>query len=255
MQIKTLFVVACAAASLGASSAQAQVAAGEQGITVAVSGGPLPNLMGTVVPMFEHATGKKVTLVTRNGPALAEDVKQGNVDLLITNADVVDGLAKSGDITPASVTPVMTSKIALAVKTGSKKPDISTAANLKAALLAASSVGHSRAASGQIFLAAVERLGITDAVAAKAKIPQSGPVGALVASGEAEIGVQQMAELLAVPGIDVIGPLPGDLQQLLPISAGIPAKAKDAATARALLTFLRSEPVMAVLREKGMDVP
>jgi molybdate transport system substrate-binding protein len=253
MKIRTLFVAACAAASLGASGAQAQTA--QDGITVAVSGGPLPGVMGAVVPMFEQATGNKVTLVTRNGAALAEDVKQGNVDLVVTNADVVKGLVASGDISATSETPVMISKIGLAVKAGSQKPDISTPDNLKAALLAARSVGHSRAASGQIFLRAVDRLGITDAVTAKAVIPQGGPVGALVANGEAELGVQQVAELLAVPGIDLVGPLPNELQEFLPISAGIPATAKNAETARALLTYLRSAPGQAVLREKGMDVP
>jgi molybdate transport system substrate-binding protein len=248
MKIRTLLVAACAAASLGASRAQAQ-------ITVAVSGGPLPGVMGTVASMFEQATGNKVTLVTRNGQALADDVKQGNVDLVVTNADVVDGLVASGDISASSKTSVMASRVGLAVKAGSPKPDISTADNLKAALLAARSIGHSRAASGQIFLRAVERLGITEAVAAKAVIPQGGPVGALAANGEAEIAVQQVAELLAVPGIDLLGPLPGDLQEFIPISAGIPSRVKDAETARALLTFMRSAPVVAFLREKGMDVP
>ena len=248
MKIRTLLVAACAAASLVASRAQAQQ------ITVAVSGGPLPGVMGALVPMFERATGNKVTLVTKNGQALADDVKQGNVDLVVTNADVVDGLVTSGDISAASKTPVMMSRIGLAVKAGSPKPDISTPDKLKAALLAAKSIGHSRAASGQAFLKAVERLGITDAVTAKAVIPQSGPVGALAADGSAEIAVQQVAELLAVPGIDLIGPLPGDLQTFLPISAGIPAKAKDAATAQALITFLHSAPAMAVLKEKGMDI-
>jgi molybdate transport system substrate-binding protein len=248
-------VVACAAASLGASRAQAQVSTGEQGITVAVGGGPVPGIMGMVVAMFEQATGNKVNLVTRGGQALADDVKQGNLDLVVADATVVRGLVESGDIAAMSVTPVMTSKIGLAVKAGAPRPDISTADNLMAALLAAKNVGYSRFASGQMFLGAVERLGITDAVTAKAVIPQRGPVGAVVASGEAEIGVQQVAELLAVPGIDLIGPLPGDLQQYLPTSAAIPTRAKDAETARALIAFLRSGPGMAVLREMGMDVP
>jgi molybdate transport system substrate-binding protein len=211
--------------------------------------------MGAVVSMFEQATGNKVNLVTRNGQALADDVKQGNVDLVITGADAVKGLVESGDISPASETPVMISKVGLAVKAGAPKPDISTADNLKAALLAASSVGHSRAASGQIFLRGVERLGITEAVAAKAVIPQSGPVGALVANGEAQLGVQQVAELLAVPGIDVVGPLPDELQEPIPSSAGIPTRAKNPETARALLNYLRSAPGQAVLREKGMYLP
>jgi molybdate transport system substrate-binding protein len=248
MKIRTLLVAACAAASLGASRAQAQ-------ITVAVSGGPLPGVMGTVASMFEQATGTKVTLVTRNGQALADDVKQGNVDLVVTNADVVDGLVASGDISAASKTSVMASRVGLAVKAGSPKPDISTPDKLRAALLAARSIGHSRAASGQMFLRAVERLGITEAVAAKAVIPQGGPVGVLAANGEAEIAVQQVAELLAVPGIELVGPLPGELQEFIPISAGIPSRVKDADTAQALVTFMRSAPVLAFLREKGMDVP
>src|SRR5688572_27327250 len=131
MKIRTLLVAACAAASLGAC-AQAQVSTPPRAITVAVSGGPLPNIMGTVVSMFQQATGNTVALVTRNGPALAEDVKQGNVDLVVTNADVVDGLVASGDISAASETSVMISKIGLAVKAGSRKPDISTAERLKA---------------------------------------------------------------------------------------------------------------------------
>jgi molybdate transport system substrate-binding protein len=258
MKIKTLLVAACAAASLGASRAQAQqapAAAEGPGITVAVSGGPVPGIMAVIASMFEQASGKKVTLVTRGGQALADDVKQGNVDLVVADAATVNGLAQSGDIAAASATPVMTSKIGLGVRTGSPHPDISSADKLKATLLGAKNVGYSRFASGQIFLRAVERLGITDAVTGKAVIPQGGPVGALVVRGEAEIGVQQVAELVAVPGVDLVGPLPDELQEFLPTSAGIPTRAKDAETARALIAYLRSAPAIAVLTDMGMDVP
>lgn len=149
----------------------------------------------------------------------------------------------------------MISKVGLAVKAGASKPDISTGDKLKTALLAAKTVGYSQGPSGQHFLSVVERLGIADAVKAKGVIPQGGPVGAAVAKGEAEIGVQQMAELLAIPGIDFVGPLPNDLQTQFRFSAGIPAKAKDAATARALIDFMRSAPALSVLKEKGMDLP
>ncbi len=256
MKIRTLLVAACAAASLGASRAQAQqVAAGQEGITVAVSGGPLPTVMGAVVEAFERATGTKVTLVTRNGQALTDDVKQGNVDLVVTGADAVKALVESGDISAASETPVMMSKIGLAVKAGAPRPDISTPDKLKAALLAANSIGHSRAASGQIFLRGVERLGITDAVSAKAVIPQSGPVGNLVASGEAQLGIQQVAELLAVSGLDLVGALPDELQEPLPSSAGIPTRAKNAEAARALVAYMRSGVGQGILQEKGMFLP
>ena len=123
----------------------------------------------------------------------------------------------------------------------------------KAALLAAKTVGYSRGASGQHFLTVIERLGIADAIKAKAVIAQGEPVGAVIAKGKAEIGVQQVAELLPVPGIDFLGPLPGDLQKKIPYSAGIATKAKDAATAKALIAFLRSETALAVLKKKDMD--
>lgn len=224
-------------------------------VTVVASGGPLSSVMGTVMPMFERATGHKVTLNTKGGAAIADDVKQGAADLVIADVGVVDGLGKSGDVAAGSATLLMISKVGVAVKAGAPKPDISTADKLKAALLAAKTVGYSQGPSGQHFLTVLERLGITDAVKAKGVIPQGEPVGALVVKGAAEIGVQQVAELLAVPGIDLVGPLPNDLQRQFRFSAGIPTKAKDAATARALIDYLRSEPVLAVLKEKGMDLP
>jgi len=101
----------------------------------------------------------------------------------------------------------------------------------------------------------IQKLGIADAVKAKAVVTQGRPVGAAIASGEAEIGMQQVAELRPVAGVDVIGELPADLQKQIPYSAGIAAKAKDAAAARALVGFLRSEAALDVLKRKGMDVP
>jgi len=224
-------------------------------ITLVVSGGPLPSVMGTLVPMFERATGHTVTVSTKGGQALANDVKQGAVDLVITDATAVDTLVTSGDIAADSRTPVMISKIGLAVKAGAPKPDISTPDKLKAVLLSARTIGYSQFASGQYFLKVAERLGIADAVKAKAVIPQGEPVGAGIARGTMEIGVQQVAELLAVPGVDLIGELPGDLQLRMPIAAGVPSRAKDAATARALIAYLRSAPGQAALKEKGMDLP
>ncbi len=224
-------------------------------ITVVASGGPLPSVMGAVIPMFERATGNKVKLNTKGGPAIAEDVKQGAADLVFADVGVVDGLVTSGDVAAGSATLLMISKVGVAVKAGAPKPDISTGDKLKTALLAAKTVGYSQGPSGQHFLTVVERLGIADAVKAKGVIPQGEPVGAAVAKGTAEIGVQQVAELLAIPGVDLVGPLPNDLQTQFRFSAGIPTKAKDAKTARALIDFMRSAPALAVLKEKGMDLP
>jgi molybdate transport system substrate-binding protein len=224
-------------------------------ITVVASGGPLPEVMGTLLPMFEKASGNKVKVDFKGGPAITADVKQGAVDLVITNTEVVDELAAGGDVVGNGKTLLMISKVGVAVKAGAKKPDISTPEKLKAALLAAKTVGYSQGASGQHFLTVIQKLGIADAVKAKAVIAQGRPVGDAIASGEAEIGVQQVAELRPIAGTEVIGEMPGDLQKQIPYSAGIPTKAKNAETARALVSFLRSEAALDVLKRKGMDVP
>jgi molybdate transport system substrate-binding protein len=224
-------------------------------ITLVASAGPLPDVMGTLLPMFESATGNKVTVSFKGGPALAADVKQGAADLVITDSEVIDQLAMSGDVAANGKTLLMISKVGIAVKVGALKPDVSTPDKLKAALMAARTVGYSQGASGRHFLTVIEKLGIADAVKAKAVVVQGRPVGAAVASGEAEMGVQQVAELRPVAGVDEFAELPPELQKQIPYSAGIAAKAKDAQTARALVAFLRSGPALDVLKRKGMDLP
>ena len=224
-------------------------------ITVVAGGGPLPDVLGTLMPMFESATGNKVKISFKGGPAVSADVKQGAADFVITNTEVVDALAKAGDVAATGKTLLMISKVGIGVKAGAAKPDVSTPEKLKAALLAAKSVGYSQGASGQHFLTVIDKLGIADAVKRKGVIAQGRPVGAEIASGEAEIGVQQVAELRPVAGVVVIGEMPAELQKQIPYSAGIPAKAKDAATAQALVSFLRSPAALDVLKRKGMDLP
>jgi molybdate transport system substrate-binding protein len=237
------------------SALVAGTAANAAEITVVAGGGPLPDVLGTLMPMFESATGNKVKISFKGGPAVTADVKQGAADLVIIGTDAVDQLAASGDVMGNGKTLLMISKVGIAVKAGAPKPDVSTPEKLKAALLAAKTVGYSQGASGQHFETVIQKLGIADAVKSKAVVVQGRPVGAAIASGEAEIGVQQVAELRPVRGVDQFGEMPGDLQKQIPYSAGIPAKAKDAATARALVSFLRSEAAQEVLKRKGMDLP
>jgi molybdate transport system substrate-binding protein len=203
--------------------------------------------------MFEKATGNKVKISFKGGPAIAEDVKQGAADLIVTNTEVVDDLAAGGGVSGKTL--LMISKVGIGVKAGTPKPDVSTPDKLKAALLAAKTVGYSQGASGQHFATVLDKLGIADAIKPKAVVVQGRPVGAAIASGEAELGFQQVAELRPVAGVDQFAELPPALQKAIPYSAAVPAKAKDAATARALVNYLRSEPALEVLKQKGMDVP
>ena len=154
-------------------------------ITVVAGGGPLPDVLGTLMPMFEKATGNKVTVNFKGGPAIAEDLKKGAADLVITNAEVVDELAASGDVAGNGKTLLMISKVGIAVKAGAPRPDVSTPDKLKAALMAAKTVGYSQGTSGQHFQTVIQRLGIADAVKAKGVVVQGRPVGAAIASGEA----------------------------------------------------------------------
>jgi molybdate transport system substrate-binding protein len=252
MNMRTKFTAATAALCLSALVAGA-ASAGE--ITVVSSGGPLPDVMGTLVPMFEKASGNKVKISFKGGPALADDVKNGAADLVITNTEVVDDFAANGTISGGGKTLLMISKVGIAVKAGAPKPDVSTPDKLKAALLAAKTVGYSQGASGQHFATVLDKLGIADAIKPKAVVVQGRPVGAAIASGEAELGFQQVAELRPVAGVDQFGELPPALQKAIPYSAGLVAKGKDADTARALVNYLRSEPALEVLKKKGMDVP
>jgi molybdate transport system substrate-binding protein len=247
------FVAITIAGCLSALAAGAAANAAE--ITIVASGGPLPDVMGTLLPMFESATGNKVNISFKGRPAITADVKRGAVDLVITNTEAVDELATAGDVVNNGKTLLMISRVGVAVKAGAPKVDISTPDKLKAALLAAKTVGYSQGASGQHFATVIQKLGIADAIKAKAVVVQGRPVGAAIASGEAEIGLQQIAELRPVPGIDVIGDLPADLQKQIPYSAGVTTKAKEPETARRLVSFLRSEAAVEVLKRKGMDVP
>jgi molybdate transport system substrate-binding protein len=253
MKAWSRLIVVAIAGCLSALGAGAPVQAGE--ITVVAGGGPLLDVFGALLPMFEKATGNKVNFSSEPGPQITADLKSGAADLVITNTEVVDQLAANGTVAANGRTLLMISKVGIAVKAGAKRPDVSTPDKFKAALLAAKTVGYSQGASGRHFQTVMQKLGITDAIKAKAVVVQGRPVGEAIVSGEAEIGIQQVAELRPVRGVDQFGELPGELQKQIPYSAGISAAGKDAATARALVTFLRSPAAQDVLKRKGMDLP
>jgi molybdate transport system substrate-binding protein len=223
-------------------------------ITVVSTAGPMPEVMGALVPIFERASGHKVTIKFQGAPQTANQLKEGaSIDLLIADEDVIRDLVKDGRIAAGGGLRVMLSRVGIAVRAGAPKPNIGSADALKAALIAAKSVAYSRGASGQHFATVIERLGLVDTLKPKTIIVQGKPVGAAVAAGEAELGVQQVAELLPVPGIEIVGPLPGDLQKIIVYMAAVPAKAKEPAAAEALVKFLSSEAAMSVIKQKGME--
>jgi molybdate transport system substrate-binding protein len=176
-------------------------------------------------------------------------------DLAILTDAAIDDLIRRGKIVAGSRVDLACSAIGIAVRQGAPKPDIGSAAALKQALLAARAISYSKTGiSGVYFPTVLERLGLTEAVKEKTIIPPPGvPVGEVVAKGDAEIGVQQISELLPVPGIEVVGPLPGELQKVTVFSAGLFAGAQEADVAQKLVAMLTSAAARPVYERKGME--
>jgi molybdate transport system substrate-binding protein len=140
------------------------------------------------------------------------------------------------------------------VRAGAPKPDVSSTPALKTALLAAKSIAHTTSgASGIHFSGIVKRLGIAEEIRAKAVTNQGGLIGELVARGEAELAIQQIPELLAVPGVELVGPLPQELQSISVLAAGIFTGTQRAGRAKALIDFLATPAAMRVFRAKGLE--
>lgn len=209
-------------------------------------------------PKFEQATGHRLTVTFATLGAIVKRVQDGETpDVVIGPQQGIDALVKDGKAVAGSVALLARSGISVAVRQGAPRPDISSPEALKRALLAAKSISYTSpaggGASGIHFAKVLDRLGIAEEMKSKTVFPKTVEVGAAIASGEAEIGVQQNQELVSVAGIDVIGPLPGDLQATIVLSAVVMASSNDATASKALVDFLRTREAAAVLRAKGME--
>lgn len=186
--------------------------------------------------------------------ALLKDIAAGKTaDVVILTDEGIAELSRKGALLPGTEMKLGKSGVGLAVRAGAKKPDIGTLDALKKTLVSAQSVGHSRmGASGLYFAGLLERLGLADKLK-KRVIVDKGPVAAGVASGEIQIGAQLLCELAPVKGIDIVGPLPDEVQKFYAFSAAVMAKAAKPEAARAFLDFLRSEAVRAEMRRNYLQ--
>jgi molybdate transport system substrate-binding protein len=206
------------------------------------------------VPEFERATGHKVVTRWIGGVELLKRVTDGDSsDLVIMQARDIDELIKRGRIIAGSRVDLAKSGVGVAVRAGASRPDIGTSNALKRALVAARGVAYSTGPSGVYIVELFQHLGIADELKSKTRQVKGEPVGAVVARGEAEIGFQQMSELLPVPGIDILGPLPADIQKITIFSAGMQASAKEPAAARELLKFITAPAAVPALKKWGME--
>jgi molybdate transport system substrate-binding protein len=245
--MRSKIAAAVLAGCLGAGAANSAQAAD----LVVAALGPTTFVMTALVPIFEAATASKVAITYENGAAIVSRVKSGDLDLAVLPPQAIDDLVKEGKIAGGR-TDLFVSGVGLAVKAGAPKPDISSADALKKTLLAAKSVAHSKAQSGIYFLSVLDRLGIADQMKGKLVVVESGPVGVAAAKGDAEIAIQQVTELMPVVGVDVVGPLPAELQTKILYSAGIPVGAKQPEAAQALIKFFASPVAAPVIKARGL---
>jgi molybdate transport system substrate-binding protein len=208
-----------------------------------------------LVPVFEREKGYAVDATYGAGPELAKKISSGmQADIFVGPEEFSGPLIEEGRLVGSSRTAFAHSSAAVAVKAGTTKPDISSPQKLKEALLAAKAVCYSRGASGIHFEQACERLGIKDIVAAKLVKPRPGEmVGPVLVRGEADIGVQQPAELLPVSGIEIIGPLPPELRQTIVYGATVFSGSTQREGNQAFIEFMRSQAAREVLRHTGLD--
>ncbi len=212
------------------------------------------------MPEFERVSGHKV--LTAHGPSMGTTVNAIPVrlergepaDVLIMVGYALGDLVKQGKVISDTRVDLVKSPIGIAVKSGAPKPDISSADAIKRALLAAKTIAYSDSASGvYVSTEMFAKLGIADAMKDKARKIPATPVGEIVAHGDAEIGFQQISELVPVSGIDIVGPLPDELQKITVFSAGIATGSKEPDAGKALIKFLASPAARAEIVKSGMD--
>jgi molybdate transport system substrate-binding protein len=210
---------------------------------------------------FERATGNRALVELGPSLRLEKELGEGKAaDVAIVSRNGIDELTARGRIAAGSGVHIADSMIGVAVAKGAPKPDISSPENFKRAMLAAKSIACSKpvggGASGAHLAKVFAELGITAEMQPKSKYGAGGAAGLaglVVLRGEAEIGIQQMAELMAVAGIDIVGPLPRELQSVTPFVAGVSTAASDPAAAKALIAFLTTPEAKRVIKAKGLE--
>jgi len=220
-----------------------------------LASGAVKEAYAELVPQFEKASGHKVAITWAGTVDIKKKVAAGEAfDVIIVASPEMDAFIKDGKIADGTKVDVVKSGVGIAVKAGAPKPDFSSGDALKKSLLAAKSVGYSTGPSGVYLVGLFEKWGVADQIKAKAKITQPGvPVASLVRSGEAEIGFQQVSELIHEPGIDFLGALPNDVQRITTFSSGIPPGAKEKDAAKALQTFLTAKERTDTLKQHGLS--
>ena len=223
-----------------------------------LTAGAYKQVVLALVPAFEQQTGHKVSVDNGTAGELQKRIDGGEAfDVAVISPVVVDALIDKGRIVRGSRHDLATVGVGVVVKEGAPKPDIGTVEAFKQAMLAAKSVAYidpkSGGTSGTYVDKLIDRLGIGDAVRAKAKLKMGGYVADLVVSGEAEIGLHQISEIVPVKGAVLVGPLPKDIQNITTYAAGLSTTTKNQDAAQALIKVFSGPEAAKLLKSKGME--
>lgn len=210
-----------------------------------------------LVPKFERESSHKVATTWAGTVDIMKRMAAGEVhDLVIISSTEFDELIRQGRIAPGSRVDIAKSGIGVAVRSGAPRPDIGSAEALKRALLAAKTVGYTSGPSGVYMGQLIERMGIAADIKPKFRsVPSGGTIGTIVASGDCEIGFQQVSELVHIKGVDMIGPLPPEIQRVTVFATGIHVKARHPEAAKALVRFLTAPQAHPVIKAAGLELP
>lgn len=218
----------------------------------------LTSALNELAPQFERASGDKLVI----GYSLIADIRKRvlngeTADVIMLSRPVMDELRQHNKIVPDSIVNVAGTAVAVAVRAGAAKPDISSVAAFKRTLLAARSVVYADpangGASGVYFARILERLGIAEQMRAKAVLVPGAQAAEVVARGGAEIGIGQTSEIMPVAGAQLVGPFPAELASTTLFAAGVGTDAKEPDAAKALIRFLSGPVAAPVFREKGFQ--
>ena len=208
-----------------------------------------------LVPQFERASGHKVSTTWAGTTDIMKRMAAGERhDVVMISSSEMEELIRQGKIDGGSRVNMARCGVGVAVRAGAPKPDLSSGEALKRTLLAAKTVGYTSGPSGVYMGQLIERMGIAADIKPKYRgVPSGGTIGTIVATGEAEIGFQQVSELVHIKGIDYVGPLPADVQKITIFCAGVQAGAQQPQAAKELLGFLTAPARSAVYSKHGLD--
>ena len=223
-----------------------------------LSAGAFKQVVLALVPEYQSQTGNTVTVDNGTTGQLKKRIDGGEAfDIVVITPAVIDEMIASGKVAAGSEVKLAGVGIGVVVKEGAPKPDISTVEKFKQALLAAKSVAYIDPASGGssgIYIdKLLVKLGIADQIRPKAKLKKGGHVADFIVSGEAELGIHQISEIVPVKGVTLVGPLPKEIQNTTTYAAALSASAKNKAAAEALIKTLSGPAAAAVLKSKGME--